>query len=381
MRGSNRQKNIPFSKPSFSEEDLLEISNRIIDVLKSGWLTSGPVVKEFEKNFAIYLNSKYTIAVSSGTAALHTTLLALGIGNKDEVILPADTYIATANTVLYVGAKPVFSDSDPLTFNISPEDIKEKITKKTKAIIVVHLGGNPCEMKEINKIAIDSNLFVIEDAAHAIGSKYKGIYCSTLGAAGTFSFYPNKIITTAEGGLVCTNLEWLSNKINIIRNQGRNKYGPSEVKELGFTYRLSDIHAAIGLTQLKYVDKFVENRNMLAKIYNNELKKLSWIIPQHIEENNLSSYYAYIIKLKKDAPIKRDILVKELHKNGIETSILFQPVHTLEMYLKLFRFKKGSFPVAEELGEFSLALPMFNEMSVNDVKYVVNQINEIVEKR
>jgi perosamine synthetase len=303
--------------------------------------------------------------------------LALGIGKNDEVIVPTDTYVATANTVLYVGAKPIFADSDPNTFNISSEEIRGKISKKTKAIIVVHLGGNPCEMKEINEIANDHDLYVVEDAAHAMGSKYQGSYCGTLGIAGTFSFYPNKIITSAEGGLVSTNQEDLMKRINIIRNQGREKYGPSEIKELGFTYRLSDIHAAIGLNQIKYINNFVEHRNILAKNYNNELSNINWIQPQYIQNGNLSSYYAYIIKLNKEAPIKRDELIEKLEKNGIETSILFHPVHTQKIYSKLFGQKKGSHPIAEELGDSSLALPMYNDMSISDVKYVVNIINEI----
>lgn len=370
-------KKIPFSKPSFSHEDITDIKTKIGYVLSSGWLTSGPKVEEFEKKYASHIGCKHTVALSSGTAALHTSLLALGIGVDHEVIVPADTYVATANTVLYVGAKPVFADSDPDTFNISPKAIRNKITKRTKAIIVVHLGGNPCDMNEINEMAKEYALYVIEDAAHAIGSKYKDQFCGALGTIGAFSFYPNKIITTAEGGLVSTNNDEVNHKIKIIRNQGRDSYGPSEIRELGFTYRLSDVHATIGLSQIKYINKFVKQRNKIAQTYNKGLSKYEFITHQVVKKGNLSSYYAYIIKLDRESPVKRDELIKLLKGKGIETSILFTPVHLQEIYYRLFGDQRGSYPIAEELGEFGLALPIYNDMSSAEASYVLKSINEI----
>ncbi len=196
---------IPFSRPCFVDDDLEEITSKVRDILRSGWLTSGPLVRQFEETFAEFVGVDYAVALNSCTAALHSILLALGIKRDDEVIVPTNTFVAAANAALYVDAKPVFVDSNPETFNISPEDLEAKISKKTKAIIVVHLGGNPCDMDEICDIADENNLTIIEDSAHAHGAKYKGKNCGTFGIASAFSFYPTKILTTGEGGLVATN--------------------------------------------------------------------------------------------------------------------------------------------------------------------------------
>lgn len=368
---------IPFAKPFFTQESLKEINAKIEEILRTGWLTSGAVVKEFEKIFADFIGTKYAVALNSCTAALHTILLGLGIKNEDEVIIPSNTFVATANAVLYVGAKPVFADSDLETFNISTEDIQRKISNKTKAILLVHLAGNPCDMKEIWQFAEDHNLLVIEDCAHAHGAKYKGKNCGTLGEAAGFSFYPTKIITTAEGGMVTTDNEALAEKVKIMRNHGRAAYGPAQIVELGFNYRLSEIHAAIGLSQIKHIREFIRQRNRLASIYNQRLTKIPWLKPQHVEEGNECSYYAYIVRLTDQAPLNRDALVAHLKKIGIETSILYHPVHLQPFYVRQFGCKEGDLPVAEELGKNSLALPLYNGMQVKDAIKVAEAIEEI----
>ena len=368
---------IPFSRPLFTDDDVKEINVAIKEILRSGWLTSGPVVKRFEDAFADFIGSRHAVALNSCTAALHTALLVAGAKSGDEIIVPSTTFVATANAVLFVGARPVFADSDPLTFNISPQEIQERISGKTKAVIVVHLGGNPCDMKEIEEIATEHNIPVIEDCAHAHGARYNGIACGTFGAAGCFSFYPTKIVTTAEGGIVTTDEEALADRIRILRNHGRAVFGPSEVVELGFNYRLSEIHAAIGMTQLKHIARFLEVREGLAQTYDEGLDGIEWLQSQHIRSGNQCSYYAYIVKLTDEAPLSREELMKRLSDRGIGTSVLYHPAHLQPFYARVFGYRKGELPVAEELGEKSLALPLYNGMNGADVTRVVDTIEEI----
>jgi len=370
---------VPFSRPYFSDNDLNEITLKIRDVLRSGWLTSGPLVRQFEEEFARFVGSDYAVALNSCTAALHSILLALDIGRGDEVILPSNTFVATANAALYVGARPVLADCDPETFNISPQDILSKISKKTKAVIVVHLGGNPCNMDEIVRITEENNLILIEDSAHAHGAKYKGRCCGTFGVAAAFSFYPTKVMTTGEGGIVTTNDSRIAERIRMIRNHGRASYGPSEIIDLGFNYRMPEINAVIGLSQLNHLNTFVKSRNSIAKFYNTELSDINWLAPQKIEEGNLSSYYVYIVKIGDDAPLTRDGLMIRLKEKGIETSILYNPVHTQPYYSKLFGYDRGTLPVAEELGEKSVALPICSDMPIEEARYVVEAITQLSE--
>jgi len=369
--------NIPFAKPRFSDDDIKEVKDRTEKILRSGWLTSGPTVSQLEKVFAGLVKTKEAVAVNSCTAALHCVLLALKVKGGDEVMVPSNTFVATGNAALYVGAKPVFADSDSKTFNISPNDFQKRISRKTKALIVVHLAGNPCNMKEISEIANDNKITLIEDCAHAHGARYQRTNCGAIGIAGCFSFYPTKIITTAEGGMVTTNNENLAEKVRVIRNHGRAAYGPTEVFELGFNYRLSEIHAAIGLVQMKHIKEFVAERNGLAKAYTKELDEVPWLKPQLVEKGNLCSYYAYLIKLTEEAPVSRDELAKKLAEKGIGTSVIYHPAHLQPFYMKLFGHKKGELPVAEELGEKGLALPLRNGMKVKDVKKVAETIKGI----
>jgi len=369
--------NIPFAGPCFCDEDIKEVKDKIEQIIRSGWLTSGPAVSQLEEMFARFVKTKKAVAVNSCTAALHSVLLASKVKRGDEVIVPSNTFVATANAALYVGAKPVFVDSDPETFNISPSDIQKKICEKTKALIVVHLAGNPCNMKEITEIADDNKITLIEDCAHAHGARYQRTGCGAIGVAGCFSFYPTKIITTAEGGMVTTNNENLAEKVRVARNHGRATHGPTEILELGFNYRLSEIHAAIGLVQMKHVREFVAERNELSKAYAMKLKEVPWLESQHVEKGNLCSYYAYLVKLTEKAPVSRDVLVKKLAERGIGTSVIYHPAHLQPFYVELFGHRRGELPVAEELGEKGLALPLRNGMKVQDVARVVEAIKNI----
>lgn len=374
------RRKVPFAKPCFTDEDLGEITSNIEKVLLSGWLTSGPNVQKLEEQFSKFIGTSYAVALNSCTAALHAILLALDIKSGDEVIVPADTFVATANAALYAGARPVFADSDPETFNISPEDIQNKASKRTKAIIAVHLGGNPCDMKELDELTEDYKITLIEDCAHAHGAKYEGSNCGTFGVAGAFSFYPTKIMTTAEGGMVTTYKKDLAEKTMIIRNHGRAGYGPHEIVEMGYNYRLSDVHAIIGLAQMKHIDMFVRQRNTVAEIYRKGLSKIGWIEPQHVRDGNTSSYYAYIVKLTDNAPITRDELVKRLNDYGVMTSIVYYPIHLQPLYVNLFGYQAHMLPVAEELGRRSFALPLYNGMSVDEANYVVEVIKNMGEE-
>lgn len=366
------KRKIPFAKPHFTDDDMNEITSGVREVLQSGWLTSGLNVQKLEEEFAQFIGSHYAVSLNSCTAALHAILLALGVASGNEVIVPTNTFVSTPNAVLYVGARPVFADSDPITFNISYKDIQNKMSEKTKAIIVVHLGGNPCDMKEISELAEDYNIALIEDSAHAHGAKYGNANCGNLGVAGAFSFYPTKLMTSAEGGIVTTNNRTLADKIKVIRNCGRVGYGPLEIAELGYNYRLSEIHAVIGLSQFKHLDEFIKQRNLIAKFYGKTLSSMDWIKPQLVREGNTSSYYAYIARLTSDAPITRDELLEKLKNYGVMTSILYHPAHLQPFYKNWFKNRPPSLTVAENLGRTSFALPLYNGMRMDEVKYVVD---------
>jgi len=359
---------VPFSKPYFTDEDLDEILSKMRDVLASGWLTSGKNVEALEKTFAEMLGVKEAIALNSCTAGLHAILIAMGIKSGDEVIVPTNTFVATANAALYTGAKPVFADSDPDTFNISPEDVERKITSRTKAMIVVHLAGNPCDMKALSEIAADHHISLLEDCAHAHGARTLGRSCGTFGEAAAFSFYATKIITTGEGGIVTTDDEEIARRVRRIRTHGRGGVGPVETTELGFNYRMPDIQAVIGLSQIKHLSDFVTQRQETAQYYNRLVTESEQGTPQLVRDGDTCPYYVYIVKLS-NAKMTRDELIRRLGEKGIGTSVLYYPVHTQPFYRDILR-ENAQCPIAEQLGRSTLALPMFNGMSSDQLHNV-----------
>ncbi len=367
---------VPFAKPHFPEPDIEEILNKIREVIKSGWLTSGRYVEELESQFADVVGSTDAVALNSCTASLHAILLGLDIGLGDEVIVPDNTFVATANSVWYTGARPVLADSHPETYNLSPKDVEKKISPRTKAIIPVHLAGNPCDMKELTEIAEDHHLLLVEDCAHAHGAEYRGKRCGTLGSAAAFSFYATKIITAGEGGMVTTNDAGLAEKIRKIRNHGRGGFGPVEITDLGYNYRMPNIQAIIALSQLSHLHDFVEQRRAVARSYNSIINKIPWLQRQFVRAENLCSYYVYLAKLTEGAPINRDELVEELGRRGVSTSILYHPIHGQPLYSKMDS-ENDSYPVADELGRTSFALPMFNGMTDEQLDYVGLQVEDI----
>lgn len=354
----------PVYQPSLSGNEKKYVN----ECLDSTWISSkGKFINEFEKSFAEYIDIDYAVGVSNGTVAIHLALVALGIGEGDEVIVPTFTYIASANPIVQVGAKPVFVDSKKDTWQMDPGDIKKKITAKTKAIMVVHLYGHSCEMEAIMKIAKENNLFVIEDCAEAIGSKYKGKHVGTFGDVATFSFFGNKTITCGEGGMVVTNDATIYDRLVHFKGQGLAKYREYWHDTIGFNYRMTNIQAAIGLAQLEQVETFLAKKQQIAKWYQEGLKNVP--LEFHKETEDVShSYWMCSILVKK--PQIRDELREYMKESGIETRPTFYPVHTMPMYAKKYQQNK----VAEDLASRGINLPSYPGLEKSDIDFICKSI-------
>jgi dTDP-4-amino-4,6-dideoxygalactose transaminase len=371
---------IPFFDPWINDED----KKAVLDACKSRWLTGGPKAVEFEGLFAKSVGSKYAVSVNSCTAALHLAMRALNIGSGDEVIVPVLTFAATANAPIFCGAKPVFADIDEKTYNISPKSILDKISEKTKAIIVVHYGGQPCDMKEIMEIAEDHKVSVVEDCAHTVGATYSDKKAGSIGTIGCFSFYPTKIITTFEGGMFVTDDEVMAKRAKTWREHGMTKSavdrekGASwyyDVVDLGYNYRLNDVQAAIGISQLKRLDVINRLRVNAANQYTERLKQIAGIITPYEAENRAHAYHLYVIRiLEKEFGINRNKLFLQLSNKKIGLSVHYTPLHLLTFYKNLLHHKVGDFPVAEKIYPEILSLPIFPTITENQINEVVNQI-------
>lgn len=359
-------------KPFFSESDIVDITSRIASVLRSGWLTSGEVVAQFETEFCSTVGTRFSVALNSCTAALHCIMALLELEPNAEVIVPANTFASTWNAVVYVGSKPVFADCDLRTFDVTVETIEEKITQNTRAVVVVHLGGNPCDMDGIIRLCRERDLVLIEDCAHALGSLYRGNPCGSFGLASAFSFYPTKVITSAEGGMIATNSERIHKEARAFRNVGRDELGPAPIRMLGYNYRMSDIHACVGLNQLRRLREFVRKRNELAKRYDDELRTVNWVQPQEIAGHSSCSYYAYVCRISEDAPLTRDQLAASLREKSIETTIMYRPA-SLQPYYRT-KSRQGECPNADWLGAHSIVLPLHVAMTEQDVLHVVDSL-------
>jgi perosamine synthetase len=339
------------------------------ECLETNWISSkGKFIPEFEQKFADYIGVKYALAVSNGTVALHLALVSLGIGPEDEVIVPSLTYIASVNSIVYTGAIPVFVDSLKTTWQMNPEDVRKKITTKTKAILVVHLFGHPCEMDELTKIAQENSLFLIEDCAEAIGSMYKGKHVGTFGDIATFSFYGNKTITTGEGGMVITNDDTLHERAIHYRGQGLAKYREYWHDIVGYNYRMTNICAAIGLSQLEQVEEFLAKKRKIAFKYVKGLQKLP--LEFHKEVGDVKhSYWMFSILINESS--KRDLLRKELMDCGIETRPVFYPIHTMPMYSG--KYQKLS--IAENISSRGINLPSWPNLADDELNYICTAIS------
>lgn len=360
---------IPVYEPSLAGNEKKYVN----ECLDTNWISSkGKFVSEFESEFSKYINSKHAITVSNGTVALHLALLALGIGEGDEVILPTLTYIASVNAVTYTGATPVFVDSLPDTWQINPADVRDKITSKTKAIMAVHLYGHACDMEQLSDITKQHNLFLIEDCAEAFGTKYKNQHVGIFGDISTFSFYGNKTITTGEGGMVVTNDDTLYDRAMHLKGQGLAKHRQYWHDIIGYNYRMTNICAAIGLAQLERADKIIEKKRMIAKWYQEGLKDS--LVEVHKEIGDVfHSYWMCSILVPKAE--QRDPLRDYLDEKGIETRPLFYPVHTMPMYST--KYQRHS--VAENLGWRGINLPSWPGLTLEQVQYICRFVVEFFE--
>jgi len=371
---------IPYGRQSINEDDIKAVE----EVLKSDFLTTGPKIAEFERKFADYVGAKYAVAVSNGTAALHIACMAAGIGEGDEVITTPITFAASANCALYCGATPVFADIDPVTYNISPESVESHVTERTKAIIPVHYTGQACDMDAIHKIADRYNLIVIEDAAHAVGAEYKGKKIGSLSDMTEFSFHPVKHITCGEGGIVTTNREDLYEKLKLFRTHGitrEEKFlhkvdGPwyYEQIDLGYNYRITDIQAALGISQLGRIDKFLEKRKKIAAKYDEAFKDFDGIeIPKQAEYSN-SAYHLYVIKVDKSI---RKALFEYLRANNIGVNVHYIPVYTFPHYRE-HGYENVKCENAEKLYESIISIPIYYDLSDEEQDYVIDKIKEFM---
>lgn len=366
-------KTIPVYEPYFGGKE----KEYVDECLESKWISSkGKYVKIFEQKFSQYVGAKYGVSVTSGTVAIHLALLALGIGEGDEVIVPSLTYIATANPVHYVGAIPVFADSVEKTWQIDPKDIEKKITSKTRAIIVTHLYGHPCDMREIVRIADERKLFLIEDCAEAIGTKYGNQYVGTFGDIGCFSFFGNKTITTGEGGMLVTNDKTIALRAVSLRGQGLAMYREYWHDIIGYNFRMTNICAAIGVAQLEVIDEIIEKKRAICKWYIDCLKGLPCEVLVGLDGENgiVNSYWMCTLILNE--PNLRDDLRDYLKENGIETRPSFYPVHTMPMYSKKYQ----RLMVAEKLGWSGINLPSYPALQESDVRDICKIINTFYNK-
>lgn len=367
---------IPLSKADITDREI----EYVTQVLRSPMLSGGPKVLEFEENVANYVGSKYAIAVNSGTSGLHLCMKSLGIGYNDEVITTPFSFIASANCILFERAKPVFVDIAPGTFNIDPAKIEEKITDKTRAILPVHILGQPCGIDQIMNISERYDLAVIEDACEAIGAEYQGKKVGTFGRCGVFGFFPNKQITTGEGGIIVTHHEEIASFCRILRNQGKgstNQWLP--YSRLGYNYRLSDINCSLGIAQLERIEEILGKRAKVAEIYNRRLKDVDGIKTLYISPEVKMSWFIYVIKLDdKFTKEDRDRIMHSLKQKRIDCKNYFPPIHLQKFYVDMFGYKRGDFPICERVSERTMALPFFNDLTEEMVGYICTVLESVL---
>lgn len=380
-----RNKFLIFGQPLIEQPEIDEV----IDSLKSGWIGTGPKVHKLEEMFAKYKGTKYAMALYSCTAALHLSLLAIGIKPGDEVIVPTMTFAATANTVIHTGGIPVFADCEKDTMNINPHDIERKITPKTKAIIPVHFAGRPCNIDAIIDIAKKHNLKIIEDCAHAIETEYHGKKAGTFGDIGCFSFYVTKNIVTGEGGMAITDNEDYANIIKIMGLHGMSKdawkrfsdsgYKHYQVLYAGYKYNMMDLQAAIGIHQLPRVDKYWERRQEIWNRYNEAFKDLQVFTPALVEPGTRHAYHLYTLLLDIDhLKITREQFLAEMTKQNIGVGVHYIALHLHPYYQEAFGYKRGDFPSAEWISERTVSLPISAKLTDEGVGDVINTVTEII---
>lgn len=358
------------SDPYITEEEVSAVAQAV----REKRLSQGEYVSKFEHEFAERLGVKHAIAVNSGTAALHVALAAFDVGPGNEVLIPSFSYISTGNCVLYQRANPIFVDIDSLTFNLDAAKIREKTSDKCKVIIPVHYAGQPADMDFINEVAKERDIFVVEDAAEAFGAMYKDRKAGSLGDIGCFSFYPNKNITTGEGGMVTTNDDDLADKIRMLRSQGQDSRYHHVI--LGYNYRMTDIQAALGLVQIKRLNWTIERKKEAAEYYNKNLKEVKDLSVPYKTPYATHAYYAYNLRFKNHR--LRNETQQGLEELGVETRITFPPIHLQPLYRRLFGYSEGSLPVTENVAETILSIPIYPHITKEDQDYVISCLLKLI---
>lgn len=380
-----KRKYIVFGSPIIKGKEISEV----IDTMKSGWLGTGPKVAGFEEMFREYKGSKYAIALNSCTAALHLSMLAIGIKKGDEVIVPSMTFAATANSVIHAGGTPIFADCKKNTMNIDPEEIKNKITVKTRAIIVVHFAGRSCEMQSICDIAKQNNIKIIEDCAHAIETEFNGRKAGTLGDIGCFSFYVTKNIVTGEGGMVITDNKEYADKIRTLSLHGLSKnawsrfsddgYKHYNIVAPGYKYNMMDLQASIGIHQFKKINEFSQRRNEIWIQYNDSFKNLPIITPHPDNLENKHAHHLYTLMVDKEiCGLSRDEFMQELHVRNIGSGVHYYALHLHQYYSKEFGYKPNDFPNSTWISERTVSIPLSPKLSNSDILYIINCVERIL---
>ena len=374
---------LPYSKQTIEQDDIDAVSQ----TLNSGWLTTGPKVREFENAFALATSSIHAVSVNSGTAALHCALHAAGVGPGDEVLVPAITFVATSNAAIYLGAKPIFVDVDPDTLLMDPQDVVAKVTSRTKVIVAVDYAGQPCDYHALRQIADANNLVLISDACHSLGGVLGEQRVGSLADFTCFSLHPIKQITAGEGGVVTTDCEKAAKKMREFRSHGvttdfrqRSQMATHryQMESLGFNYRLTDIQCALGLSQLKKLTRFTRRRNDVARFYDLLFESVPFVRPLASRPNTTSAYHLYVIKWDQHLTgLSRDEAFQQLREKGIGVNVHYQPVYQHPYYVDRFGQQQGCCPVAERVYEQILSLPIFVQITESDVRYVVETLELI----
>lgn len=368
------RESVPMSAPDITEEDVRAVA----EVVRSGRLALGPKTEEFERLVGDYVGVKHAVAVSSGTAALHLIVKALGIGPGDEVLVPSFTFVASANVILYEGATPVFVDIEPETYNLDPKDLERMITPRTKAIMVVDVFGHPAEWDDILRIGEKYGLKVIDDSCEALGAEYKGRKLGQFGDAAAFAFYPNKQMTTGEGGIIVTDDPEIARLCRSLRNQGRGEMGSwLEHERLGYNYRMTEMSAALGVSQLKRIEELLNKRERVARIYTERLAGLDFLRPPVVRPYVRMSWFVYVITLAEG--LHRDPVMKAMAEEGIPTRGYFSPVHLQPYIREQLGTKEGMLPVTESAAQRTIALPFHSNLTEAEVDLVVEALARCLE--